>query len=375
MTPTLLLPIVFAALTAILLPLVLHLARRTEQRPTDFAALRWLRQKPRPRHRPKFDELLLLAARILLLALLAIFLARPALLDTEDATPVFAFAPGTDPATVPHALKTRAVWLTPGFPSIDTPATQGTVPIGSLIRQLDADTAATASLTIVVPATLDGADAERPRLSHRVRWLVVPGAMPPSKPESPLFSIALRTDTAHATGARYIRAATSALDLATDVGDPARALPPKTTALIWLASGALPAAATRWIEQGGTALVANDTIIDAGPTVPAWRAETGKTLAETHAQGRGNVIRLLQPLNPIAMPALAEPDFPRDLARLLAPNPPPTRVEATAYRPLTGGPPPASQSRDLQPWFALAIAVVWLIERWLATRARRAVAP
>ncbi len=375
MTPTLLLPLGLAALAAIILPLVLHLARRTEQRPTDFAALRWLSQKPRPRHRPKFDELLLLASRILLLALLAFFLARPALLNTEDATPVFAFAPGTDPATIPHAPKTRAVWLTPGFPPIDTPAPQGTVPIGSLIRQLDADTAATAPLTIIAPATLDGADAERPRLSHRVRWQVVPGAMPPSKPTGPPLSIALRTDTAHATGARYIRAATSALDLATDVGDPTRALPPKTTALVWLASGVLPAAATRWIEQGGTALVANDAVIEAGPTVPAWRDEAGKTVAETHTQGRGHVVRLCQPLNPIAMPALVEPDFPRDLARLLAPNPPPTRVEATAYRPLTGGPPPASQSRDLQPWFALTIAAMWLVERWLATRAKRAVAP
>lgn len=375
MTPTLLLPLGLAAFAAILLPLILHLARRTEQRPTDFAALRWLRQKPRPRHRPKFDELLLLASRILLLALLAVFLARPALLDAEDATPVFAFAPGTDPATVSQDAKARTVWLTPGFPPVDTPAPQGTVPIGSLIRQLDAETAATAPLTIVVPATLDGADAERPRLSHRVRWQVVPGAMPPSKPDSPPLSIALRTDTAHATGARYIRAATSALDLATDVGDPSRALPPKTTALIWLANGALPAAVTRWIEQGGTALVANDTIIEAGPTVPAWRDETGKTLAEAHTQGRGHIVRLLQPLDAIAMPALAEPDFPRDLARLLAPNPLPTRVEATAYRPLTGGLPPASQSRDLRPWFALAIAAAWLMERWLATRARRAVAP
>ena len=53
MTPTLLLPLGLAALGTILVPLLLHLARRTEQRPTDFAALRWLRQKPRPRHRPK----------------------------------------------------------------------------------------------------------------------------------------------------------------------------------------------------------------------------------------------------------------------------------------------------------------------------------
>ncbi|MES3153053.1 BatA domain-containing protein [Sphingomonas faeni] len=375
MTPTLLFPLGLAALASILIPLVLHLARRTEQRPTNFAALRWLRQKPRPRHRPKFDELLLLATRILLLALVSVFLAGPALLNTQDPTPVIALAPGIDVTTVTRDAKARAIWLAPGFPPIDTPAPRGAVPIGSLIRQLDLQTAATAPLTIVVPATLDGADAEHPRVSHRVRWRVVPGAMAASRPAASPLRVALRTDAAHAPGSRYIRAATAALGLAIDVGDTARAIPPRTTALIWLAGGTLPAPAARWIDRGGTALVASDTVIAASPTVPAWHDETGRPLAETRSQGNGHVARLLQPLDPIAMPALVEPSFPKTLADLLAPGSPPTRVEASAYRPLPGGLPPASQSRDLRPWFALAIAVAWLVERWLATRAKRAIAP
>ena len=375
MTPTLLLPLGLAALGAILVPLVLHLARRTEQRPTDFAALRWLRQKPRPRHRPKFDELPLLAIRILLIALLAIFLARPALLNTQDTTPVIAFAPGIEPATVTRDARARAIWLAPGFPPIDTPVPQRAVPIGSLIRELDTQTAAAAPLTVVVPATLDGADAERPRVSHRVRWRVVPGAMAANRPVPSPLRLALRTDTAHATGARYIRAATDALDLAIDVGDPGRALPPRTTALIWLARGPLPTTVERWIAQGGTALVASDAVIAAAPTVPALQDETGAPLVEARAQGKGHVLRLLRSLDPIAMPALVEPDFPKTLAHLLAPAPPPTQVEASAYQPLHGGLLPASQSRDLRPWFALAIAAAWLVERWLATRAKRAIAP
>jgi hypothetical protein len=249
------------------------------------------------------------------------------------------------------------------------------VPIGSLVRQLDTQTAATAPLTIVVPATLDGADAERPRVSHRVRWHIVPGAVAAGKPAPSPLRLALRTDTAHATGARYIRAAAAALELPIDSDGPARAVPTPTTALIWLAGGPLPAAVTRWVEQGGTALVASDTVIEAGPTVPAWHDETGRPLVETRAQGKGHIARLLQPLDPITMPALVEPAFPKTLADLLAPAPPPTRVEASAYRPLPGGLAPASQSRDLRPWFALAIAAAWLVERWLATRAERAIAP
>ena len=44
MSLALLLPAGLAALAALLLPLLVHLARRSEQRPTVFAALQWLRQ-------------------------------------------------------------------------------------------------------------------------------------------------------------------------------------------------------------------------------------------------------------------------------------------------------------------------------------------
>ena len=59
-----LLPAGLAALAALVVPLLLHLARRHEQTPTDFAALRWLRQKPKPRHRIRFDEWPLLLVRL-----------------------------------------------------------------------------------------------------------------------------------------------------------------------------------------------------------------------------------------------------------------------------------------------------------------------
>src|SRR5690606_38671272 len=42
MNPLLLLPAGLTALTALALPLLIHLARRQQQRPTVFAALRWL---------------------------------------------------------------------------------------------------------------------------------------------------------------------------------------------------------------------------------------------------------------------------------------------------------------------------------------------
>ena len=60
-------PAGLAALATLLLPLLIHLARRDEQRLIDFAALRWLSAKPRPRRRIRFDEWPLLLLRLLLL--------------------------------------------------------------------------------------------------------------------------------------------------------------------------------------------------------------------------------------------------------------------------------------------------------------------
>ncbi|MBP6216624.1 MAG: BatA domain-containing protein, partial [Luteimonas sp.] len=94
MNLVLLLPVALAALAALALPLLLHLARRQQQVPTVFAALRWLRAKPKPRRRIRFDEWLLLSIRLLLLALLAFWLARPALLGVADTTPWIVVAPG-----------------------------------------------------------------------------------------------------------------------------------------------------------------------------------------------------------------------------------------------------------------------------------------
>ena len=75
----LLLPAALAALGALLMPLLIHLARRSQLVPTPFAALRWLRQAARPQRRVRLEEWPLLLLRLLLLALLALWLARPVL--------------------------------------------------------------------------------------------------------------------------------------------------------------------------------------------------------------------------------------------------------------------------------------------------------
>ena len=72
-----LLPAAFTAFTALLLPILIHLSRRSQTQRTEFAALRWIGAKLRPRRRPVLQERLLLLLRLLLMAALVLCLAAP----------------------------------------------------------------------------------------------------------------------------------------------------------------------------------------------------------------------------------------------------------------------------------------------------------
>ncbi len=390
MNATLLLPAALSALAALLLPLLIHLARRSQQRPTDFAALRWLRQKPKPRHRLRFDEKPLLLLRLLLLALLALWLARPVLFGSADNVPWVAVAPGVDTAqarAMTEEKRARLHWLAPGFPSLDEPQPAAVQPIASLLRQLDAELPDAAKLTVFVPEQLFGADAQRPILSREVDWRALPGAMPASlaAPEIvPPLSVRYAADREGAL--RYLQAAALAWQPAatatlTDeqfsAGPADQALPSESPNLIWLAPGKPPASLREWIGNGGTALLDSQAEFERSPAfTPHWRDDLGNTLVEGAASGRGRVLRFTRALTPAAMPQLLEPDFPQRLRALFVPpTPAPSRVAARDYAPLTGGMRYAQTPRDLQPWLALLIAGALLIERWLATRARRAASP
>jgi hypothetical protein len=387
MTPALLLPAALAALAALLLPLLIHLARRSEQRPTDFAALRWLRQKPKPRHRVRFDEWPLLIARLLLLALLALWLAKPILFGSASEAPWVAVMPGIDVAQAHAAVEdkqARLHWLAPGFPALDRPSpATASLPFASLLRQLDSELPAAVKLSVLVPEQLQGADAQRLQLSRTVEWKVLAGAMPVPKPiavAAPALIVRYAPD--REDGLRYLRAAadawrpsaTTAAFAAAPVG---QTLPPEARSLVWLAPGPLPASVVGWIRHGGTALLAMDTEykLPASTTI-YWRDEVGAPLVEGAALGRGQVLRFTRAFAPATLPQLLQPDFPRNLRNLFAaPAQAPTRVLAQDYVPISGGAAYAQTPRDLQPWLALLIAMSLLVERWLATRRTRGVSP
>lgn len=384
MTPGLLSPIALAALAALAIPLLIHISRRTESRTIDFAALRWLEARIRPRRRPRLNEILLLVLRLLLLALLALWLARPVLWGAEDRRPVAAVAPGVslDQARPLTPDRARLIWLAPGFPSATGDAPRHDAGLMSLIRQLDAETPPGVPITFILPPVLEDVDAERPRLTRRVGWRVAPDTAPSPRrdmPAPPALTVRYAPDAAD--GIRYFRAAATAwtepgVTPAFDAQTTDQPVERAAQHLIWLSDAAPPEAVLTWVRRGGTALLAAATPWPAtGATTVAWRDPAGEPLAVAASLGDGRLIRLTRPLTPAANPALVEPTFPDALSRLLAPPPDPARVRAVDHAPLTGAAPYPRPPMDLRPWLALLIALLFLSERWLATSPRRAVAP
>lgn len=378
MTPLLLAPLGLAALAALIVPLVVHLRRRTEEVPLDFAAMRWLEALPRPRQRLCFDEWLLLALRLLLVACLALLLAQPAVLGWEDKGARILAAPGVDPAAARAAAgaETEAQWIAPGFPALDAAPPKGPIPLSSLIRQFDAELPQGAPLTILVPPVLDGVDAERLDLTRKVTWRTVataPGAV--AEPPVPAPVLAVRyAEGRTAAPVRYFRAAAAAWGatekFTAEAGD---SLPPRGSVLVWLRPGPVPPSVTDWVEAGGTALVANTSEL-AMPAAsgPLWADAAGSTLVEGGPLGAGRVMRFTRPLEPAAMPDLLDPGFAAALRDLVSPPaPPPARAAAAAAVPASTAAPYPQPPHELSAWLALLIAFAFLAERLLASRRRR----
>ncbi len=408
MNVLLLLPIGLAAFAALLLPLLLHLARRSEQRVVPFAALRWLRALPQPRRKYRIEELLLLLLRLALLAALALLFAQPVLFGRADVAARVALAPGIDIETARRALgETDAHWLrlAPGFSAIGrdgkqrdgketesvAPAAHQAAALPSLLRELDAQLPAGAALTVLVPHTLNDADAQRPILSRKVEWRVLPASTAAAasqaaqaSPVTPQLQVRFAPERTDAV--RYLRAAGVAWAM-DDAANPASSTPTSRTSaapasepldanakrLAWLVPGPVPAAVQRWVRDGGQAL------LDADARWPGfnrdataiWNDDTGPLL-RAQRFGRGRVLQLQRPLLPATMPALLEADFPQRLREAFDTEPvAPARVAASDYAPTTGAPAWPEQPRPLAPWLAWLVAGLFLLERWLASGPRR----
>lgn len=371
---TLLFPLGLAALAAGLLPLLIPLARRHPYTPLDFAALRWLRAQIRPRQRIRFDDWPLLLVRLLLLAALALLLARPAL--TGPTAPPAAWtvvAPGLDATALRGTAEDRNWhWLAPGFPGIDQAPPASTAPLPSLLRELDAQLPVGTALTVHVPDPLPSLDGARLQLSRDVQWHTQP--MPVTAQPSAATSPRLRVHSdASATAQRWLNALQRAWGVQAPLAPlPADALPERGEIGVWSRSDVLPANWQAWLRGGGRVMTAGKPAASASILL---RDAEGAPLLWQQRIGHGYLLALPGGWNAASNPALRDPRLPRALLLALQPPTAPRLGDARDQAPQRAALPAATPPlREPTPWLLLAVVLLFALERWMASSARRRVA-
>lgn len=381
-----------AALAALLVPLLLHLIRRAEYRTTPFAAIRWIRAQLRQRKRLRFRDIPLLLLRLVLLALIALLLAQPVLRgDATAAKHWVLVAPGADISVARDRIQSVDSdsangdwrWLAPGFPALSGTTKPTTSDSASLLREIDTELPATSRISIVVPNVVDGLDGERPTLSREVEWIVVEGTMPaiPARDDDAPTRLLVRYDDSQPANAGYIDALEKAWQIdwpnvSIDRREIDAALPDDSSWLLWL-SPQRPESLQRWIKNGGVAVAtpaADDIkLID---SEAVWRDEHQNVIANSQRVGQGRLVSLSGAFTPSELPALLDADFPQRLYDVFAgPLPAPTRALAAALKPelalnaSSAATASLATRTPLDAWFALAIAILFAIERvWASGR-------
>jgi hypothetical protein len=369
MNLVLLWPAGLAALAALLVPLLLHLRRAEDTQRVDFAALRWLSPQRRPRHRLRLREWLLLALRLLLVALVALLFAQPARIDAGDAGPRLLVADGIDVA--------RARAAVPALPA-DAPAERLRGPLASALREADARAPAGALLHVVVPPVVEGLDGARPQLSHAVAWHVLADARATAAAPAATVAAApvvLRGEAPEATR-RVLRALAASWQVRyLEIG--ANAAPPPRA--IVASAGPEDAVLGQWLRAGGIVMRWPVAAAAGAPAQDENDADdaTGMLLpVQAERVGRGRRLSFGQPLSVEAMPALRAPSAARRLREMLDfGSTTPSQAPESALRPVRGGLRFAPIPQPFAPWLAWAAALAFVLERVLATRDARKSTP
>jgi len=367
---TLLTSVGLFAFAALAIPLAIHLIRRPERRLHDFAALRWLADRERPRERLRLHDRWLLLARLLLLAVLAFVLATPFWQGqpAPAGVPWVIVMPGLDAAparAIPADPAAEWHWLAPGWPSLEQTSPAASAP-ASLIRELDAQLPAATPLTIVVPDPIAGLDAEHLQLRRRVDWRSIATPGPTESGSAPPPVIALRADAAHAQQAALIRglvaawqAGGHALSFEVLSGD---AVPP-AGALFFSFDNTDAAALRTWIEQGGRWFGVSDA---SGESV--LEDDAGVPVLTAAEIGAGRVFHWQGAFEPVQQAVLQAPDFPARLWPLLQTQRTPIYASAAAAAPSSVSNSAAEPGESLAPLLLALAALLFGIERLLASR-------
>lgn len=382
---SLLLPSALVALLALAIPVLIHLSRRSEHKLTEFAAMRWLKAHLRPQRKWLLQERLLLATRLLLLIVIALFLAQPILKTNGTTEHWVVVVPGANTADIvkpPSGKNVQWHWLSAGFPTFDKPITSTPIPFSSLLRELDSQLPASTKLTVVMPDKLAGLDGQRIVLSRPVGWLITSGTMKQVTYTlaNKSIQLAIRYDAKHTENLKYFRALQSIWrsenkqknqkDQAIDLTELSNTPPDKGKVLVWLASGELPKTITQWVQDGGILLATNEVKIRGfDDAVPVWQDAEHGVILRAKNQGQGRLLQWQSPLTPSEMPVLLDAEFPDKLLSVIGPDPMPPAIDfAKQQMPEQAVMKWSTKPDSISSWFIGLILLLFALERLLATR-------
>ena len=253
------------AWAALALLLAIHLWRRPP-RTVRLGSLRFLETLPRRLRDLRWRERALLAARLGLLAVLALLVAGPRWQSRPPRGPQHWVLLDPTASLKEGSLQRaggEAHWLASGFPAVvGTPPASAASDLWSLLREADAELPAGSVLTVFSPGRLAALRGTRPALRHcRVEWVQTPDAPPvnppgPDRAPLPPMRIGIFHDPDRATDARFIdaalRAAARVSGRAMEIqNDAAVSSPLPGQWLVWLSVKPVP---TGWTGHGGNVL-------------------------------------------------------------------------------------------------------------------------
>ncbi len=185
------------ALTAIAVPVAIHLLSRKEGKVIRMGSLRHVRETPTRQFRSiRLNEYLLLLLRIVIIGLVVLLLSGWFLADLKDNSKWMVIEPGLEYRTelIPFLDSLDAsgyewVWLAPGFPGHSQGYEAGTLDYAARVEELSKLPLAEA--VVVATNRLSGFAGPRASLPDNIRWIDVPA----SNTKSDLSRVQLGSDS------------------------------------------------------------------------------------------------------------------------------------------------------------------------------------
>ncbi len=383
------LPSALLAMAALLLPVLIHLSRRSEPQRTEFAALRWLQARFRPQRQPVVQEWLLLLVRLLLISAVVFYLARPVFQAAPRPVQWWLLAPGLEASVLPIVSGDQAIerrWLAPGFPALTETVGADTnrTSLLSLLREFDATVPANARIRVWLPEQLQHLDAQRLQLSRSIDWQVVEkttlrtAGIRPASISVPMPRWHSSAESIRDARLPFFRAAYRYWQ--TDA-DALQSLPysnldkPPTRGTSWLRLSDTPLAASAldWVRTGGQVVLMPGIALPPGEAQVLWRDEAGAAILRAQAYGQGRLLQFQQSLSIEVLPVLERAAFAERLRGHLEVFPEPQRALAESQKPSIGLSVRPVLPQALAPWLLWLIMALFGIERFLATRPSRQV--